>query len=379
MKVLVTGGAGFVGSHTVDMLLEEGHEVVVLDSLDPQVHGQSDGYPPNLSRHAMEDRLRFIRGDVRDRPTLVGALEGAEAVLHLAAAVGIGQSMYQPFHYCSVNVGGTAQLLDIVGNNRTLVRKVVVASSMSIYGEGAYRCEACGEVYPLTRDPGDLASAHWEMRCPSCRGFIKPIATRECKTLAPTSIYAITKKTQEELVLCFGKAYKLPVVALRYFNIYGPRQSLNNPYTGVVAIFLSRLLNKKPPLVFEDGMQSRDFIHVRDIARANILALTSSGADFRAVNIGNGAPVTVLEVLQQLSTILNVSMEPTITRRFRSGDIRHCFSDSSQARTLLGWEPEVKLEDGLKGLVRWCLDSVPEARDLVEVSYSELEQRNLLE
>ena len=246
MKILVTGGVGFIGSHTVDLLLEDGHKVVVLDSLDPLVHGQIDGYPSNLSKHILDNRLRIIRGDVRDRSTLVKALKGVEGILHLAAAVGIGQSMYQPYHYCSVNVDGTAQLLDILVNEATSVRKLVVASSMSIYGEGAYECRACKEVYPISRNLQDFTLGHWEVRCPSCRRILKPLPTKEDKPLAPESIYAITKKTQEEMVLCFGKAFKLPVVALRYFNIYGPRQSLSNPYTGVVAIFLSRLLNKKP-------------------------------------------------------------------------------------------------------------------------------------
>ncbi len=378
MKVLVTGGAGFVGSHTVDLLLKKGHQVVVLDNVDPQVHGSIDGYPPNLSRHADNERLRFVRGDVRDLSTLVETLAGVEGVLHLAAAVGVAQSMYQPFYYCSVNVGGTAQLLDVVGNDHTSVRKVVVASSMSVYGEGAYQCGACGEVYPLSRDSNDLASACWEVRCPSCKRFLSSTSTREDKPLTPTSIYAITKRTQEEMVLRFGEAHKLPVVALRYFNIYGPMQSLSNPYTGVVAIFLSRLLNKKPPIIFEDGMQSRDFIHVRDIVRANVLALTSSGADFQTVNVGNRTPVTVLEVFQRLSRILDVSVEPRITARFRSGDIRHCFSDSAKARSLLRWEPEVSLDEGLNELVQWCLESVPQAQDLVDVSYAELEQKNLL-
>jgi dTDP-L-rhamnose 4-epimerase len=379
MKVLVTGGAGFVGSHTVDLLLEEGHEVTVLDNLDPQVHGQIDGYPPNLSRYATEDRLRFIRGDVSDRATLFEALAGVEGVLHLAASVGIGQSMYQPFHYCSVNVGGTAQLLDILGSERTSIRKIVVASSMSIYGEGAYSCGACGKVYPISRDTRDLVSGNWEVRCPSCGRFVRAISTKEDKPLAPTSIYAITKQTQEEIVLCFGEAYKLPVVALRYFNIYGSRQSLSNPYTGVVAIFLSRLLNRKPPVIFEDGMQSRDFVHVRDVARANVLALTSSAANYRALNVGSGASTTVLEVFRRLSRILNVSIEPTFARRYRAGDIRHCFSDSSLAASLLGWKPQVTLDEGLAELVEWSLKSGPDARDLVDVAYSELERKNLLQ
>jgi len=379
MRVLVTGGAGFVGSHTVDVLLEEGHDVVVLDNLDQQVHRRVEGGPVNLTKHSRERGLRLMRGDVRDRSMLLQALAEVDGVLHLAAAVGVGQSMYQPFNYCSVNVGGTAQLLDVLANERTGVRKVVVASSMSIYGEGAYSCGACGTVYPVSRDPRDLASGDWEVRCPSCGRFARAISTKEDKPLVPTSIYAITKQTQEEIVLCFGEAYKLPVVALRYFNIYGSRQSLSNPYTGVAAIFLSRLLNGKPPVIFEDGMQSRDFIHVRDVARANVLALTSSAADHRALNVGGGLSTTVLEIFRQLSRILNVSIEPSFARRYRAGDIRHCFSDSTLAESLLGWKPRVTLNEGMTELVEWCLKSGPDAQDLVDAAYSELERKNLLQ
>ncbi|MBM4133157.1 MAG: NAD-dependent epimerase/dehydratase family protein [Nitrospira sp.] len=378
MKILVTGGAGFVGSHTVDLLLEQGHEVVVVDNLDPQVHGTVSGSPPNLAAHERNARLRFIRGDVRDAAVLTPAMAGVEAVLHLAAAVGVGQSMYQPYHYCSVNEVGTAQVLDVLVNTKTAVRKLVVASSMSIYGEGTYACRTCGEVYPQTRQAEDLSAGKWEIRCTRCAAFVTPLPTGETKPLVPTSIYAIGKKTQEELVLCFGKAYQLPSVALRYFNIYGPRQSLNNPYTGVGAIFMSRLMNGKPPIIFEDGGQSRDFIHVRDIARANVLALTTPGGDYQAMNVGCGRSVSVLQVYQMLAGILNVSIAPTIAGKFRAGDIRHCYSDPSLATRLLGWEPQVKLEEGLRDLVRWSVESGVKPVDRVEQCYQELSEKKLI-
>jgi len=378
MRVLVTGGAGFVGSHTVDLLLAGDHDVAVLDSLDPQVHGEIDGLPPNLRQHQGNPRFTFIRGDVRDRAVLQSALTGAEAVLHLAAAVGVGQSMYQPFHYCSVNVGGTAQLLDVLATGGTQVRKVVVASSMSIYGEGAYRCGACNAPAAASRGDGQLANRQWEPHCPSCGEALEAIPTKEGKTLAATSIYASSKRSQEELVLCFGSAFRLPVVALRYFNIYGPRQSLANPYTGVAAIFMSRLLNKKPAIVFEDGRQTRDFIHVRDIARANLLALTCSGADYQAVNIGAGRPVSVLQIFEALARVLSMPVEPVVTGQFRAGDIRHCFSDSSLAHGGLGWTPQVDLDAGLRDLVSWSLDPGTTSRDLVDQAYAELDRLHLL-
>jgi dTDP-L-rhamnose 4-epimerase len=379
MRVLVTGGAGFVGSHTIDILLAEGHEVTVLDSLDPQVHGQADGFPLNLARHAGSPGLSFVRGDVRDRATVSKTLAGVDGVLHLAAAVGVGQSMYQPFYYCDVNVGGTAQLLDVLATEKTSVRKLVVASSMSIYGEGAYRCGTCGDRYPRRREPPDIVGGEWEVPCPGCRRPLRPVPTREDKPLAATSVYAVSKKTQEELVLCFGLAYGLPVVALRYFNIYGPRQSLTNPYTGVVAIFLSRLLGRKSPILFEDGLQSRDFVDVRDIARANVLALTRSEADGQAVNVGTGTPVTVLAVFQHLARILGVDVEASVTGQFRAGDIRHCVCDPSEARRLLGWEPRVTLAQGLEDLVAWSTAANPRVLDLVEHAYGELKQKKLLQ
>lgn len=379
MKVLITGGAGFVGSHSVDVVVEAGHEVVVLDNLDPQVHGDVNGFPTNLQHHAGDSRVRFVRADVRDEESVTRALDGVDAILHLAAAVGVGQSMYQPRHYCSANVVGTATLLDILARDRRGVRKLVVASSMSIYGEGAYHCEKCGELYPTAREPREVAAGQWEVRCRQCAQLAVPVPTREDKPLAASSIYAISKKTQEELVLCFGAAYQLPVVALRYFNIYGPRQSLSNPYTGVAAIFLSRLVNGKPPLVFEDGRQTRDFIHVRDIARANLLALVSPDADNQAVNVCVGQPVSVSEIAEELSTILGSAVTAQVTGQYRAGDIRHCVGDSGLVRKLLSWEPRTSLRDGLRDLVAWYMDSQPEARDLVDRAYAELCERRLVQ
>src|SRR5262245_9152928 len=244
--ILVTGGAGFVGSHTVDLLVERGYAVVVVDVLDPQVHGEGARAPAHLATHLEARSIRFERGDVRDRALMERLVGEADAIIHLAAAVGVGQSMYQPHHYADVNVGGTSLLLDLLANRRHRVKKLVVASSMSIYGEGAYECGHCGAVAPNERSEAQLAARSWEHACPRCTGPLSPRPTPEAKPLACTSIYAITKKVQEEMALVFGRAYRIPVVALRYFNIYGPRQSLGNPYTGVAAIFLSRLLGGRP-------------------------------------------------------------------------------------------------------------------------------------
>lgn len=375
MRVLVTGGAGFIGSHTVDLLLSEGIEVVALDNLDPQVHRNGSEFPPNLQQHRSNRRLQFIHADVRNRERLAYALEGVDAVLHLAAAVGVGQSMYEPLYYTDVNLTGTAALLQVIAEKRLPLKKLVVASSMSIYGEGAYRCDLCHEQYPSLRDSQHETDGQWDLRCPQCAGRLIPVPTKEHKPLQPTSIYAITKQTQEEMALCFGPAYGIPTVALRYFNTCGPRQALSNPYTGVVAIFLARLLNGKPPLVFEDGLQSRDFIYVRDIARANFYALTKDGIDSTALNVGTGQPTTILALARLLAESLGVSIEPTVLNRLRTGDVRHCYADITRIRQQLGWEPQTSLEKGLEELLAWAREQRPV--DHVEQAIRELSERGL--
>ena len=275
-KVLVTGGAGFIGSHLVDELVAQGNEVKVYDSLEPQVHnGKKPGY--------LNDGAEYVFSDIRDREALIKALEGVEVVYHEAAAVGVGQSMYQVHKYVDVNTLGTALLLDLLVNEEHEVKKLVVASSMSIYGEGKYECGECGIVYPRVRSDEQLKAREWELRCPECGRAVKPLPTDEEKPLHSTSIYAITKKDQEEMCLTVGRAYGLPTVALRYFNVYGPRQALSNPYTGVCAIFSCRIRNNNPPLIFEDGMQSRDFVSVYDIVAANLLAMKKSKIELRGL------------------------------------------------------------------------------------------------
>jgi dTDP-L-rhamnose 4-epimerase len=255
MKLLITGGAGFIGSHLVDALIDRGHEVAIYDNFEPQVHKTEPEY---LNKNA-----ELIRADVRDKETLKNAIMDTEIIFYQAAMVGVGQSMYQVEKYVDVNTFATAKLLDILANEEHSVKKLIVASSMSIYGEGAYQCGDCGIVYPALRSE----ERRWEMTCPNCGKEVVPMPTGESKPLQPTSIYAVTKKDQEEMCLAIGRSYGIPTVALRYFNVYGPRQSLNNPYTGVCAIFSSRIKNKNPPLIFEEGLQSRDFISVHDIVK----------------------------------------------------------------------------------------------------------------
>ncbi len=369
-KILVTGGAGFIGSHLVDELVKQGHDVRVYDSLEPQVH---DGKKPGYLNAGAE----YVFADIRDREALKNALEGVDVVYHEAAAVGVGQSMYQIHRYVDVNTLGTALLLDLLVNEEHHVEKLVVASSMSIYGEGKYECEECGVVYPRVRGEEQLKARQWELRCPSCGTTVQPLPTDEDKPLHSTSIYAITKKDQEEMCLTTGRAYGIPTVALRYFNVYGPRQALSNPYTGVCAIFSCRIRNDNPPLIFEDGLQSRDFVSVYDIVAANLLAMKKSRMNYEAFNVGRGKPITIREIAGVLLSLYGKEIEPVITNKYREGDIRHCFADISKI-SRLGYAPRVSFEDGMQELVEW-VNAQPSCNveDRFEKAHRELEARRL--
>jgi dTDP-L-rhamnose 4-epimerase len=348
-KILVTGGAGFIGSFLVDALVERGHNVRVYDALVPQVHGPEQSRPDYLNPDA-----QFIHGDMRDRDALSQALAGIEVVFHLAAAVGVGQSMYEIEYYTSANTLGGAVLLDLLANTKHLVRKMIVASSMSIYGEGKYACTDCGVVYPRLRPEIQLKARDWEMKCPRCGKDVRHAPTDEDKPLYPTSIYAITKRDHEEMFLSTGFAYGIPAVALRFFNTYGPRQALSNPYTGVMAIFSGRLLNHQPPVIYEDGLQSRDFTHVSDIVQGLLLAMEKPQADHQVFNLGTGVPTSIGQVAGLLiEHLADGDIEPQILNQFRAGDIRHCYADVTKARQLLGFEPRVPLEEGLVDLLTW--------------------------
>jgi dTDP-L-rhamnose 4-epimerase len=368
-RILVTGGAGFIGSHLVDRLLAAGNEVRILDSLDLQVH--PNGRPSYLTSDA-----ELIVGDVRDRDAVRRALVGVDRLVHFAAAVGVGQSMYEIERYTSVNSIGCAVVLETATEVRDRLEKVVVASSMSIYGEGLYRCpEELIEVAPDTRPADRLAGREWDLACPSCGAVLEPLPTPEAKPLAPTSIYAVGKRDHEEMTLAWGRAYQVPSTALRFFNVYGPRQALSNPYTGVAAIFASRLLNGRAPVIFEDGRQSRDFVHVSDITAAVERALEPGAGDGAAINIGTGRSVSVVEVADALGWELGVAVRAEIRNEFRAGDIRHCFASIDRARELLGYEPQVSFEDGMRELSGWLAGQ--EADDQVDRATEALVSRGL--
>lgn len=360
--VLVTGGAGFIGSHLADELLARDYRVRALDALVEQVH--SDRTRPAY----LDPRVELVVGDLRDARAVANALDGADAVVHLAARVGVGQSMYEIGEYTSANTAGTGVLLDSLLDHR--VDRLVVASSMSIYGEGLYRRADGSKVVDAERSRERLESGEWEPE-----PGLEPLPTPEWKVPALSSVYALTKYDQERLCLIWGQAYNVPTTALRFFNVYGPHQALSNPYTGVLAIFTARLLNGRRPLLYEDGEQRRDFVSVHDVAAACRLALESDGAAGRAVNVGSGRTASVREVALLLNEALGTNLTPEVTGKARAGDVRHCFADISLAGALLGFEPQVELEDGIAELVGWLEGQ--EARDRSETASSELERRGL--
>jgi len=373
-KVLVTGGAGFIGSHTADLLIERGYQVTILDNLEPQVHGRERKPPYYINKNAI-----LIYGDVLDRELLTKTIREVDAIIHLAAMVGVGQSMYQIERYVNANTRGTSNILDALVNTENNIKKLVVASSMSIYGEGKYHCKKCASnVYPGLRNETQLEKKQWNHFCPTCGYPLTSLPTDEEKPLLSTSIYAMTKRHQEEMCLLTGKTYGIPTVALRYFNIYGSRQALSNPYTGCAAIFTSRILNNKPPYIFEDGNQTRDFIHVKDIAKANLNALEPNNADYQAINIGTGKPLSIKALAETLTKLYNKpNLKPYISNEYRKGDIRHCYADVQRARKLLNFKPTISLEDGLTELAEWAKTHGWGAVDFFEKALRELRERHL--
>ncbi len=371
-RILVTGGAGFIGSHLVDLLLAKGYQVRVFDSLDPQVHGNTDTPPSYLNKEA-----EFIRGNVLDRDALKKALQGCDAVVHNAAQVGVAQSQYEIERYTSVNVGGTAILLDLIVNECKHVERLLVASSMSIYGEGVYKRPSDGKLfYPTPRPEEQMARRDWDPRDPERGEVLIPVPTPETKPLHCTSIYALNKKDQEEYVLCMGRINNLSTVACRYFNVYGPRQSLSNPYTGATAIFLSRIKNGHSPLLYEDGKQMRDFIYVRDIVEAKVFLLENPNAVNEMYNVCTGKGTSIGELSEMLSKVLGrEEIKPEIIGKYRAGDIRHCYGDGSKLAAL-GWKPRFALEDGLRELIEWS--KTAESVDMVSQAHNELVEKGLV-
>ena len=373
--VLVTGGAGFIGSHLVDDLLALDYEVTILDNLSPQVHADAEmdaeGWPVYL-----DPRARRIRGDVLDADVFEQALSGVTHLVHLAASVGVGQSMTNIVEYTRNNVMAAAVMLEVLSQKPHAVKRMVVASSMSIYGEGAYLDPSTGRtVASHLREHDQLAAREWELREGGVR--LEPVPTSETKLLQPASIYAVNKRDHEEMFLAVGRALRIPTIALRLFNAYGSRQALSNLYTGVAAIFISRLLNDQAPLLFEDGEQRRDFVHVKDVTAAFVAALESDKALWDIYNVGSGSSITVREMAGLLARLLHKNIAPSMLNKYRVGDIRHCFGDISKIKADLGFEPRRELETGMEELISWVASVKPPV-DRTEQSLNELQGSGLV-
>src|SRR6266568_6441406 len=372
-RVLVTGGAGFVGSHLVELLHKNNYEITVLDNLEPQVHGtRKKPYSDNSST------VSYVIDDVRSRNKLGALLNNVDAVIHLAATVGVGQSMYEIERYVDSNTRGTATLLDLLANLDHGVKKLVIASSMSVYGEGKYYCKECDSFQsPGVRDFSHETFVDWEHKCKQCGKSLRPVPTDEDTPLRPTSIYAMTKRHQEEMALLIGKTYGIPTVALRFFNACGPGQSLSNPYTGAAAIFMTHIMNNRPPYIFEDGNQLRDFVHVKDIARACLLGLERNDADYLPVNVGTGQPTSIRQISQTLIETYGSDVKPYISNQFRKGDIQHCYASTERASKLLKFKASLTFREALNDLVRWTRSEGKSAVDMFEKALSQLREKNL--
>jgi dTDP-L-rhamnose 4-epimerase len=372
-KILITGGAGFIGSHLVDKLVEKNnHKITVYDNLNEQIHGQGEALPDYLNKKA-----DFIKGSMGNYNQTEEVIKENEIIFHLAARVGVGQSMYQISNYVDDNIMGLANLLNILVNSNHNVEKVIIASSNTVYGEGKALCGNCGVIYPELREKSQLNKRKWELQCPVCRQHAKSLLTDELTPLDPSSIYALSKKVQEEMSVMICETYGIELNILRFFLVYGPRQTLSNPYTGVCAIFSSQLLQGKSPVVFEDGMQTRDFVYVDDVCQALTLAMNDKSNSNEIFNVGTGIPITIKEVVETIIEKLNSKLKPIYSQQYRKGDIRHCVADISKIKKKLGFVPEFSFKKGIEEFIRWI--KVQDNRvDKIGEALTELEEKGLL-
>ncbi|HHV75363.1 SDR family NAD(P)-dependent oxidoreductase [Thermoanaerobacterium thermosaccharolyticum] len=368
--ILITGGAGFIGGYIAEKLHDKGYKIIVYDNLSPQVHGNNADLPDYL-----KEKVEFIKADVRDIEQFKNAIQKSDKIIHLAAETGVGQSMYEIDRYVDVNVRGTSILWDILANEKHNIKKVVLSSSRAVYGEGKYKCKNCGIIYPRGRSKHDLEKGRWDVYCPNCNKKLEVMPTAEDSILTPASIYAVTKKTQEEICMIMGKSLGIPVSILRYQNVYGPRQSLNNPYTGIITIFTNRLKENKPINIYEDGYESRDFVYVEDVADGTILALEKVEANYEIFNIGYGKLTTIRQVAEIITNYINRELRPVISGNFRLGDIRNNYADISKANKLLGYHPKYSIEEGIKSFIEWAIKQ--ESKDDSLKAEEELKRRGL--
>ena len=375
MRVLITGGAGFIGSHIALQLIEKGYDVTVLDNLLAQIHGDNPEKTSPLYC-SVKDKTRFIKADVCDREALKSAISDADYIIHLAAETGTGQSMYEIKRYVDVNIGATALLLDILTNTKHHVKRVVVAESRAIYGEGKYHCEKCGDVYPTERKDEDMAKGDFECRCPKCGGKVTLVATTEDSAIHPSSVYGIGKQVQGQLVHLICKNIGVESVSYRYQNVYGPGQSLTNPYTGILSIFSTRIKNRKEINIFEDGLESRDFVYIDDVVNATIAGMEVPEANGHVFNIGTGIATDVLTVVRTLCKHYGIEVPLNVSGNYRLGDIRHNYADISLAKKILGFEPKWSFDHGIKQFTEW-VNQQELQKDNYEASLEEMKQKGL--
>lgn len=373
--ILITGGAGFIGSNVARKLIEKGYEVTVLDNLSPQIHGEKPEITSPLYI-SIRDKVNFINGSVTSFDCWKQAIEGVDAIVHLAAETGTGQSMYEIQKYTEVNIGGTSLMLDILTNTEHSVKKVVVAASRAIYGEGRYYSKECGYIYPTARTEKDMSSGDFECKFPGCNEPLTLVGTTEDSKIHPTSVYGITKQVQEQLVMCVCPTIGIAPVAFRYQNVYGPGQSLSNPYTGILSIFSTRIKNENPINIFEDGRESRDFVYIEDVVDATILGLEKEEANGHTFNVGTGVAIDVLTVANTLIEKYGINVPLKISGNYRLGDIRHNYADISLARNLLGFEPRWSFSDGIEAFVKW-VNSQSVQDDKYEQSIKEMKYKGL--
>ncbi len=372
--VLITGGAGFIGSRLANFLIAGGHSVKVLDNLSPQIHGiEPETSSLFLSLH---DDVEFIRGSVTCRADLIKALQGVETVVHLAAETGTGQSMYAIQHYSDVNVGGTALLLDLIANEPFPIKKIVVASSRAVYGEGKYLCDQHGFVFPSARSAANMEQGEFSVHCPICGASAELVATDEETPVRPSSVYGVTKLTQEQMVLTVGKALGISAIAFRYQNVFGPGQSLSNPYTGILSIFSTRIRNNSAINIFEDGKESRDFVYIDDVVAITAKAVELEQHIVDVFNVGSGVATNVSTIAETLQRLLGEKVPTNISGQFRVGDIRHNFADLTKVEEVLGFKPSVYIEEGLRRFVDWVKSEEVQV-DGYEQSLEELRAKGL--
>lgn len=376
-RVLITGGAGFIGSNLALKLVSEGYSVSVLDNLSEQIHGKNPDLNSPLLK-SIKGKVDLFVGCVTNRTLLAKAMDGCEVVVHFAAETGTGQSMYEIERYSNINIFGTAVLLDLLANDKSGadVKKVVVASSRSIYGEGRYECKVHGEVYPSERLESDMSKGVFENKCPECNEDVVLRSTPEHAKLHPSSVYGITKYTQEQLVLTVCKSLNISGLALRYQNVYGPGQSLKNPYTGILSIFSNLLRSNSDINIFEDGLESRDFVYIDDVVKATMLAIAIPDEQQVALNIGSGIPTTVLKVANTLKTAYESSSKINISGNFRLGDIRNNYADLTKAKKILDFEPAINFDEGIENFSKWVLSQKVEENGYRK-SLEEMKQKNM--